>query len=310
MASSFKTSILKSSSGAELSLNHMTSSTKAKAVVQINHGMAEHSLRYKRFATALSTAGYHVFAHDHRGHGKTISVDAPQGVFAKSGGLKKVVEDIDTVANHIKETCPKLPIAMLGHSMGSILTLRYLIDHSKKIDAAMLLNSGVDGGPLLLVLRTLIKIAKAMKGSDVPAALITKLTFDEWNKKFEPNRTEFDWLSRDDAEVDKYIADPKCGFMVSNGLWLDITDAIKTGADNEQLTKIRNGLPFFLLAGAMDPCTLNGKSMERLTSRLKKTGNTDTTYSLLPDTRHESLNELNRDQITKDMIAWLDERFA
>lgn len=306
----FSNTPLKSSTGAELALYIWNKPKKPKAVIHINHGMSEHSARYDRFATALNKAGYHVIAHDHRGHGSTIAPDTHLGLFANSDGWKKVLADVNSVNQHIRETYPKLPIIFFGHSMGAIVGLNYAIENSDKLDACALWNSGVDGGSLLWVYGFLLSVERMIKGSDVPSALASKLTFETWNKKFAPNRTGSDWLSRDQAEVDKYVADPLCGFDACNGLWRDVLTGIKIGGDDSILRNIQNDLPMHLLAGGKDPCSDNGKAVERLVTRLKKAGVKDLNHVIHPDNRHEALNELNRDEITLDFIAWLDSRFA
>lgn len=315
MATKFKATTLESPTGAKLALYYLPAAksktkTPVKGIIQINHGMAEHAKRYEGFANALSKAGYHAYAHDHRGHGATTAPDARLGIFAQRDGLARVIEDVEAVHTHIKAKHPNLPIAVLGHSMGSVLTQNFLIKHSNLVNAALLLNTGAEGGTLLTVFRTIIKIAIALKGSDVPAILAERLTFADWNKNFTPNRTDFDWLSRDEKEVDQYIKDPLCGFTVSNGLWRDVTDGIKIAANNKNLKKIRADLPLYLIGGANDPCTQNGKHMENLHSRLIKTGHKNTTLNILPETRHESLNETNRDEVTKAIIQWLDESMS
>lgn len=315
MATKFKATTLESPTGASIALYHLpTAKTKTKTplkgIVQINHGMAEHAKRYERFANALSNAGYHVYAHDHRGHGETSAPDARLGIFAQRDGLARVIEDVEAVHAHIKAKHPNLPIAVLGHSMGSVIAQNFLIKNSNQVDAALLLNTGAQGGPLLTVFRTILKIAIALKGSDVPALMAERLTFADWNKKFAPNRTKFDWLSRDEKEVDKYVKDPLCGFTVSNGLWRDVTNGIKIAANNKNLKKIRSNLPLYLIGGANDPCTENGKHMDKLHKRLIACGNKNTTLNILPNTRHESLNEINRDEVTKQIIKWLDINIA
>lgn len=301
-----------SPTGANLAIRQMAAikSKPTKGIIQINHGMAEHCQRYERFAKALSKAGYHTIAHDHRGHGFTKANDAPQGVFSSKDGLNKVIEDIYFINSKLRQQYTGVPIILFGHSMGTILGLNYCIDHSDTIEAAALWNSGVDSGALLFIYSSLLKIERALKGSDVPSTIAQKLTFEDWNKKFAPNRTEFDWLSRDNEEVDKYVDDPLCGFPVSIGLWLNILTAIKTAADNSQLAKIDNHLPMHLQAGAVDPCSDKGNAVHRLYDRLLNQGNKDVTFNLLADTRHESLNEINRDETTKGFIQWLDARFA
>ncbi len=303
-----KPEFLQSPSGARLATRISPAGKKAKAIVHINHGMAEHCARYERFAKALNKAGFHVIAQDHRGHGETTAEQAPLGIFAPKDGLDKVLEDCRFVNSHARELWPDLPVVWFGHSMGSILGIAYAMRHSETLDAAAFWNSGVDGGVLLVVLRLILKTERMLKGSDVPSGLTQKLTFETWNKAFAPNRTEFDWLSRDEAEVDKYVDDPLCGFDVSTGLWLDLSGAIKQGANDRELANIRNDLPIYLVAGSEDPCTDKGKAMERLEARLNKTGVKDVTLTVYPDNRHETLNELNRDEATAAFIEWLGER--
>lgn len=306
----FKLSTLDSPTGASLAVYTWTAAKDAHAVIHINHGMSEHGARYDRFASALNEAGYHVIAHDHRGHGKTTAPDAHQGFFAKTDGVQKVIADVDAINGHVRETFKGLPVILFGHSMGTIIGLNYCIQHSDKIDAAALWNSGVDGGALLAVYRFLLSIERMFKGSDVPSTLASKLTFETWNKEFKPNRTQSDWLSRDEAEVDKYIADPLCGFDACNGLWRDVTDMIKTASSDAELARIRNDLPVNLLAGGKDPCSAHGKAVERLAHRLNKAFVGDISCAIHIDNRHEALNELNRDDLTANFIHWLDERFA
>jgi len=310
MSTDFAPSHLNSASGAKLAIRYLPATGKAKGIIHIHHGLAEHSARYERFATALSKAGYHALAHDHRGHGATTADDAPLGTFARNDGLQVVLSDMLAVNQHIKSQTPDLPLIYFGHSMGGILGLNYCIQHSDTIDGAALWNFNVDGGFLVSALGFMLKIERALKGSDVPSQLANKLTFDDWNKKFKPNRTDFDWLSRDEAEVDAYIADPLCGFPASNGLWLQLISAIKKGSSDQELAKIRNDLPFNLVGGEADPTSDNGKSMSRLAKRLVSSGVEDVSLTLLANTRHETLNEINRDEATADFIQWLDTRFA
>ncbi|EFL90873.1 alpha/beta fold hydrolase [Ahrensia sp. R2A130] len=284
-------------------------SAAPKAIVHINHGMAEHAGRYGRFANALTKAGYAVIAHDHRGHGGTQHPQSSLGHFGPDG-LDGVLADVTAVQKLAREQHPETQLITFGHSMGSIITLNHALRNPTASDAIACWNSGAEGGALLAVFRSILKFQKAFKGSDVPSGLAKTLTFDTWNKAFPPNRTDFDWLSRDDAEVDAYVADPLCGFPVTMGLWLSVTDGVKAGADDAQLAKLPATLPVHLVGGLKDPCTENGKAMQNLADRMTARGMSDVTLNLLPDTRHESLNEINRDETTADFIAWLDQRFG
>ena len=307
---SWKQSTLPSPTGAALCLYSSLPKGKPKAILQINHDMAEHAARYERFAKALNEAGYGVFAHDHRGHGATVAQDAPLGIFAAKNGLEAVLSDIDAVNQHIRQDHPQVPIICFGHSMGSILGLNYALRNSSNIDGVALWNAGVETGALALVYGLILKTQRIFKGSDVPSGIAAKLTFETWNKEFAPNRTPSDWLSRDEAEVDKYVADPLCGFDVSIGLWLDLLGAIYYGADDANLARLPRDMPVHLLAGDKDPCTEKGQSVRNLADRMQRIGLSDVKLTVLSDTRHESLNETNREETTRDFIAWLDKHWA
>ncbi len=254
--------------------------------------------------------GYMCFAHDHRGHGSTTAADARLGLFAASSGLTKVNQDIEFVNQHVRNKHAGLPIILLGHSMGAILALFHACQRQAEgIDAIALLNSGVDGGAVLAIYRGLLRAEALCRGRKAFSKVAQALTFSSWNRKFAPNRTPFDWLSRDSTEVDKYIADPLCGVPASNSLWFDVTDAIRFCATDTSLERLPEGLPVYLLGGGADPCTAQGQAMKRLARRMESMAMSDVTCQVLPETRHESLNELSRDQTTAAFTRWLDERF-
>ena len=293
--------------GACLQLYHHLPKGKTKGVVQVNHGMAEHAARYQRMAEGLAEAGYAVYAHDHRGHGHTTAPGSSLGIFGRRGGWDAVIGDVALVNGHIKQNHPDLPIICFGHSMGSIIAFNYALRHPKTINAAALWNSGVETGALATIFSVILKIQRMFKGSDVPSGLANKASFEAWNKQFAPNRTEFDWLSRDETEVDKYVADPLCGFPVSIGLWQDLLEGIFFAANDKNLARIPKDMPIHLLAGGDDPCSERGKLVANIAERMKRLGMSAVSLEILPDTRHESLNELNRDQTLQSFIKWLDD---
>lgn len=292
--------------GAVLNIYAMETESDPKGIVQINHGMAEHAGRYARFANALTANCYHVIGHDHRGHGKTTAPDASLGHFGKPGAWARVMDDVTAVRHHGQERWGRLPSTIFGHSMGSIIAFNAILREPEAYAAAALWNSGVENGALATVFRGILKTQRMFLGSDVPSTLARKLTFETWNKQFAPNRTDFDWLSRDEAEVDKYITDPLCGFPVSIGLWLDVLMGIGHAADDKALAKLPKAMPIHLLAGAKDPCSENGQAVDNIAKRMNAAGMTSVDYTLLPATRHESLNELNRDETTAAFLRWLD----
>jgi alpha-beta hydrolase superfamily lysophospholipase len=305
----FVETTLDSPTGAKLKLYSRMPEGRVRAVVQINHGMAEHAARYGRFAQALSDAGFAVYAHDHRGHGATTAPDAPFGVFGGKNGFDLVVEDVLAVNALIKDRDPETPVISFGHSMGSIIALNFALRHPDRVAGLVCWNAGVEAGGLAALSKLILGSEGLFRGRNTASKIADKLTFAAWNSEFKPNRTDFDWLSRDEAEVDKYVADPLCGFAVSIGLWLDLLTGIYFAAEDRNLEVLARDLPVHILGGGNDPCSNQAEDMAHLAERLKTAKMTDVTSVALAETRHETLNEVNRDQTTADLIAWLTTRF-
>lgn len=297
---------LSTGSGATLNLYVEPAAISPRGVIQINHGLAEHAARYAAFAKFLSARGFHVYAHDHRGHGFTRAPDAPPGRFAGKNGVDKLIADVDAVHDLIAATHPGLPVIVFGHSMGGMIALNHVLRHSGRVHAASVWNSNFQSGLLALAARAILGFERFRLGSDVPSRLLPKLTFEAWGKAIPGHRTLFDWLSRDPAEVDAYIADPLCGWNASVSLWIDLFRLAGDGADNARFAGIRRTLPFYLVGGESDPATNGGKSMRQLAARMKTMGFSDVTTTIYPQTRHESLNEINRDRVMADFMVWLE----
>lgn len=276
-----------------------------RAVVQICHGLAEHSARYARFAAALNRAGYHAYAPDHRGHGVNIGAHAPRGMFAPKDGWRIVLADVLALNRHIRASHPGLPVALFGHSMGGLIALNHVLDHADTVDAATIWNTNFAGGPQSRAALALLYMERMLKGSDVPSTILPKLTFRAWGRSVPGHRTQSDWLSRDPQEVDAYIADPLCGFDASVALWIDIFRLMRRGADDRNFVAVPKDLPFHLVGGAADPATGNGAAVRKLAARMRRMGFNRVTCSILPETRHESLNEMNRDETTQNFLDWL-----
>ena len=304
-----QTEIYQSATGSKIYLHSLLPPGKSRAVVHITHGMAEHSSRYSRFALELTVAGYAVFAHDMRGHGLTRADDAPQGVFAQSEGLHLVLEDQNEIVNLIKKRLPNSLIICVGHSLGSIINLNFAIKYPNQINALACWNSGIETGLLPKASRVILAIESFFRKQNLPSLIAWKLSFEAWNSKFKPNRTKSDWLSRDENEVDLYVADPYCGFEVSISMWRDVLKGVFYAGNQNNLKKLPKKLPVHIIGGAEDPCTLNGNDMKKLAIKLQNIGLSDVTCNILKGTRHESLNEVNRDQTTEQFIKWLKERF-
>ena len=281
-----------------------------KAIVHVFHGMAEYGARYARLAQALATAGYTTYAHDHRGHGKSVPEGTAAGHMADSDGWNRIVEDAHGVNRDIAKRHPGVPIIVFGHSMGSFVVQQLLFERPNDMVAAAL--SGSNGKPpaIAMVGKLVARIERARVGKRSPSPVMQKLTFGEYNKPFSPARTEFEWLSRDPEEVDKYVADPLCGFAVSTQVWIDMLRALDRIADPSNVAKVPKGMPLYLFAGDQDPVGDHGKGMKRLYDTYKRAAIFDVRLKLYPEGRHEMLNESNRQEVTDDFIAWCDEMVA
>ncbi|UCI09836.1 alpha/beta fold hydrolase [Mesorhizobium sp. B1-1-8] len=297
---------LASPTGADLNLNVKQAGANPRAVVQINHGLAEHAARYARFADFLGGRGFHVYAHDHRGHGATKAPDAPLGKFADTDGIAKVIADVGAVHDLIASEHPGLPVIVFGHSLGASIALNFVLRHSGRVHAAAIWNGNFSQGLLGQLALGILGWERMRLGSDVPSRLLPKLTFQAWGKAVPDHRTLFDWLSRDPAEVDKYIADPLCGWDASVSMWRDVVKMALYGGKNSSFADVRRELFVNLVGGEKDPASDYGKAVNHLAGRMHMMGFSNLVSKVYADTRHESLNEINRDVVMDDFAAWTD----
>ena len=249
--------------------------------VQIAHGLAEHGARYDRFATALNQAGFLAFATDHRGHGRTGRDRL--GDF----GFGELIADVAQYGTLLADEYPGLALFLLGHSMGSFASQSIVIDHSDRYAGVVLSGS-----------TALDVLAAAMAESEGPAGL------EAFNVGFE-HRTGYEWLSRDEAEVDLYVADPWCGFDLPDEVVPSLFAPAARLADPAALAGIRSDLPLLIASGSDDPLAGGGQLVELLGQRYREAGVSDVTVTVYPGGRHEILNETNRDEVTADLIDWL-----
>ena len=272
-----------------------------RAIVQIAHGLTEHSARYARLAAALNSAGYAVYASDHRGHGPKAAA-ADLGHFADDGGWDKVVGDLWTLNRRIAAEQPGTPIIFLGHSLGSFLGRGFIAEHSDALAGAAL--SGSNGKPPAIATlgRLIAREERLRLGKRGKSQLIFQMWFGDFNKPFKPARTAFDWLSRDEKEVDAFVSDPLCGFPFTTQLAIDVLDALPRVTSRQSLAPIRKDMPVYVFSGGRDPV---GANIQGLIGDLQAGGFTRFTTRIYPDARHETLNETNRDEVTRDLIAWL-----
>jgi alpha-beta hydrolase superfamily lysophospholipase len=251
----------------------------------IVHGMGEHVLRYEELARKLNEAGYVVYGHDHRGHGKSVQAGEAPGDLGRDG-WPALVADIGTMAGIVRENHANLPILLIAHSMGSFATQQFLLGSSDRIDAVVLSGTGC-----------LDLLEPALD-------LESELDLAMFNAPFAPARTDFDWLSRDESEVDKYIADPLCGF----GLDIDSVKSMFVGArrlaDPAEVARVRADLPVLIAVGSHDPVNAGLALATPLVDRLGAAGVEDVALRVYDNARHEIFNETNRAEVFADLLAW------
>jgi len=289
--------------GTKILVRHWSTEENPRAIVQIAHGLAEHSARYGRLAAALNAAGYGAAASDHRGHGPAAS-PADLGHLADSDGWAKAVGDLWTVNRAVAAQHPGIPIVLLGHSMGSFLSRQFAAEHARAL--AGLVLSGSNGAPPAIATagRLVARLERLRLGPRGKSGLLNQMMFGDFNKPFRPARTQFDWLSRDEKEVDAYMADPLCGFPFSTQLAIDLLDGLAVVTSRKNLGPIPKDLPVYIFSGEHDPV---GSNIKGLIADFRAAGFVRLTTRLYPEGRHEMLNEINRDEATGDLVKWLDE---
>ncbi|HET7871656.1 MAG TPA: alpha/beta hydrolase [Terriglobales bacterium] len=299
-----KASTLTVQDGTQLSVFCWLPAGEAKAAVQLVHGLAEHARRYARLAAALNAAGFAAYACDLRGHGLTARKPEELGLLAERQGWRKCLDDLWSLNARIVQEQPGLPIFLLGHSMGSSLVAQMICERCDSLAGAVLSAAGGKPTALAQVGRFIARLERLRLGPRGKSKLVQSLTFDSFNKRFEPARTRFDWLSRDPVEVDKYISDPLCGFPACVQLWIDLLDGWVRGVAPRNWRRIPKALPIYFLSGTHDPVSAGTKQLRPLVDEWRAAG-LQVESRFYPQGRHEMLNDINRDEVTKDLLAWL-----
>jgi alpha-beta hydrolase superfamily lysophospholipase len=274
-----------------------------KGAFLISHGMAEHIERYDEFARELAEHNYIVYGHNQRGHKDTILSKQDYGYMGENNNFEIMVTDLSEICDIIKEEHPELPIILFGHSMGSFVSQRFAQLYGNKINGLIITGSSQNSNLLLSVGLLIARIICKLKGRRYRSNLLNDLSFKSFNKVFKPNRTEFDWLNRDEKEVDKYVADPYCGGIFSAAYFKDFFKALKDINANFEL--VRKYLPLLILSGGNDPVGGCGKGVTKLYQTYVKKQMSDLTFKLYDQARHEILLELCKEEVKQDIFNWL-----
>ena len=276
-----------------------------RAIVQIIHGIAEYIDRYDEFMSFLADNGIIAVGTDHLGHGKSIESEEQTGFFAYDNGWDYVVRDEEVLRLAMHENYPELPIIVFGHSMGSFMARTLLIRYPDAFNAAIISGTGNQGAALVNGGLFMGNLVTGLKGAHHYSKFLNNLAFGSYNKIYDNPKTEYDWLSRDEANVQKYIDDPLCGFIPSCSLFRDMMTGVKFITNKKNLTAMNKNMPVYFMSGDMDPVGECGKGVQKAYNNFLEAGMKDVSIKLYPGGRHEMLNEINKDEVYTDILAWL-----
>ena len=279
-----------------------------RGIVQIAHGVAEYGARYEAFAQFLCDQGFVVVANDHLGHGQSLIDDRPMVYLGDENGWEHVVDDMETLRERTVAVFPGKPYFIFGHSMGSFLARTHLIRYPGRLTGCVLCGTGHMSGLITAGGRFVADSEIRKLGRTAYSQKADTLAFGAYNKRFAPNRTTFDWLSVNEANVDAYIADPLCGGKTTLGLFRDMMDGLGLICRQDNMNKMDKSLPVFFIAGDQDPVGDMGKGVERAFACFKKAGMKDVSIKLYHGLRHEILNEKTCQYVYRDVLSWLEER--
>ena len=278
-----------------------------RCVVQIVHGMAEYVERYEEFAEYLTARGYVVTGEDHMGHGKSVGKDGKFGYFCEQDSATVLVRDVHRLKKATQALYPNVPYVVLGHSMGSFIARNYMFRYGTGINAAVIMGTGMPPRKVLTLSKAVAETQRVFLGPKHVSELINKLAFGKYNSEIDNPQTPADWLSRDRERVDKYIADPLCGFTFTANGFSTLFELILRLHRQENLERIPKDMPVLLISGTADPVGDYGKGVRRSYDSLRAVGMTDIQLKLYEGGRHELLNETNRGEVAQDVYNWIEE---
>ena len=279
--------------------------TPPVAVLQIAHGMAEHSALYKPFCEYMAQRGMVVAVNDHLGHGRSVASGALYGHFGDRGGLYNVVEDVRNLQSILREKYPDLPYFLMGHSMGSFVAREFAAAYGASLTAAVFMgtSAGIPEG-VWRAERAYLEMLKKSKGPRAKLPYLAQIVTGPYNRKFKPNRTDFDWVTSKEEEVDRFVNDPLCGFPLTVQGYIDLGALLHAVNTDEWYRRLPKKLPVYLISGENDPVGGMGKGVRKIEKKLRETGH-DVTMTLYPHVRHALVTEVNADRVFEDVYAFL-----
>ncbi len=282
---------------------------KVRAILQIVHGMVEYVDRYDDFARFLGAQGIVVVGDDHLGHGDSVASQEDWG-YLGDNGFECIVNDVRKIQKQFKKRFPGVPYYILGHSMGSFLTRYFLIKYGREVDGAIIMGTGYHSVPVAVFGKVLTQAVAAVKGWRYRSALVNKLAFGSYNKGFAPARTDFDWLSRDEASVDAYVGEPRCQFIFTLNAYHEMFKGLEFIAKKSNLKKMPKQLPVLFVSGGEDPVGNSGQGVQKVYDMFVLAGMDNMDITFYEGARHEILNETNRHEVYDDLYNWLNKEIS
>lgn len=279
---------------------------QVRCVLQIVHGMAEYVERYEEFAEFLTEKGFVVAGDDHLGHGKSVEQGGKYGYFCQQDPATVVVRDVHRLKKMTEALYPDVPYVIMGHSMGSFIARNYLYRYGTGIEGAVIMGTGMQPKGTLWAAKAMAGIQKLFCGSGHVSRSIDKLAFGAYNKRITDSKTACDWLSRDGSRVERYIADPLCGFTFTVNGFATLFELISRLYKKENLSHIPKTLPILMVSGDADPVGDYGRGVRRAYDSLKEAGLENMELKLYEGGRHELLNETNRREVMEDIYGWME----
>ena len=271
-------------------------------VLQIVHGITEHIDRYEEFANYMVNQGYIVIGNDHLGHGKSIITDKPKMFIGELGSWNYLVKDINTLYEIITEEY-KLPTYLIGFSLGSFVSRHYLIDYNPIYKKAILVGTGIQPNIVLNILKLIVKGEVKKIGVENTSKFIRELSFGTYNKQIKEAKTDYDWLTSSEEEINKYINDPLVGKDTTGSLFYELLDGMVYTSKLSNIKKMKE-LPILLLSGLDDPVGSKGNGVKKLENIYKK-NNIDVSLKLYEGKRHDLFHETNKLEVFNDILTYI-----